>query len=310
MQDSSQASPSILDPQAANITPSTRPSFMTSEEPLPGTQTTSNSIADTSPISPLSASADLSAKVGQPTEAAPGDQIPTNDTSFSVTPSGGNGNAKKIAAILGIIMIIGATGVGVFLAGRQQLRPAAAWDCSKYNFAVSRDGLVTAINGSTRNEPIQQANVKINDAQVAKFDVPALSPGQSANLGNVDIPTGGTFSWEVTGTGDCSDSGSYQGQASISCNAVKAFDKNWNALTGAGLASLKAGDIVRFTAVGTATSGTLDKARFTINGTARAEVTNKRPGTDEFYDEYTIPVNITAFNVTAQVHHQQSDSWY
>lgn len=238
-------------------------------------------------------------------------QIAEPPPSFPPSINSGN-NSKRIAAILGVIALVGATGSGVFLVGRQQLSPASAWDCGKYNFAVSREGIVSVINGSTKNEPLQKANVSINATQVASFDVPALSPGQSANLGTVTVPANTTFSWEVIGTVDCRDGGSYQANSSsASCTAVKAFNKDWQQLTGTSLAALKAGDIVRFSVGSTVTGGgTIDKARFTINGSQRAEVTTKRPGTDEYYDEYTVPANTTQFVVTAQVHHQQTNQWY
>ncbi|OGM05168.1 hypothetical protein A2715_03360 [Candidatus Woesebacteria bacterium RIFCSPHIGHO2_01_FULL_39_32] len=87
------------------------------------------------------------------------------------------------------------------------------------------------------------------------------------------------------------------------CSAVKAYDSEWNLLSSTDLANLKAGDVVRFTVSGTASSGTFDKARFTINGVLRAEVTTKKPGSNEFYDQYTVPVGVTTFNVSAQIHH-------
>jgi len=63
------------------------------------------------------------------------------------------------------------------------------------------------------------------------------------------------------------------------------------------------GDTVRFTVAGQASSGSFDKARFKINGVQRPEVTGKRPATEEYYDEYTIPAGITTFTINAQIHH-------
>ncbi|MGB6838774.1 MAG: hypothetical protein WBD86_02415 [Microgenomates group bacterium] len=86
-----------------------------------------------------------------------------------------------------------------------------------------------------------------------------------------------------------------------SCLDIKAFDTEWNRITN--LSTLKAGDVVRFTVSGSASSGSFDKARFIINSATRPEVTVKRPGTEEFYDEYTIPEDVTSFTINAQVHH-------
>lgn len=250
---------------------------------------------------------------------------PVSNTEPSVPPSNVIGDApppsfiasepknnnKKIAAFLGILALVGATVGGVLLAGRTSFNQASAWDCSKYNFAISREGSVTVINGSTRNEPPQKANIKINNTDVASFDVPALSPGQSNKLGDVSVPQNGAFTWEVIGSVDCRDGGSYSAQQSnAQCVSIKAFSNTWQPLSATDLTKLKNGDVVRFTVMGTTTNGTVDKARFNINGTQRAETNSKRPGTDEYFDEYTIPINTTNFNVTAQVHHQQTNSWY
>ena len=88
---------------------------------------------------------------------------------------------------------------------------------------------------------------------------------------------------------------------SCSCLNIKAFDDEWNAITN--LSSLVVGDVVRFTVAGTATSGSIDKARFTINESLGAEITAKRPGTDEFFVEYTIPEEVSSFTINAELHH-------
>lgn len=89
------------------------------------------------------------------------------------------------------------------------------------------------------------------------------------------------------------------------CTSVKAYDTNWKLLTAAQLSALTAGKVVRFTISGTPASE-IDKARFTINGSLKPDVGNdkKKPGTDEYYIEYTIPANVFSFTVTAQIHHK------
>lgn len=92
------------------------------------------------------------------------------------------------------------------------------------------------------------------------------------------------------------------------CHEIKVYDTNWNQITD--LSTLKAGDTIRFTVSGQTTSGTIDMARFRVNSPAwRAAVTQKRPGTQEFYDEYTIPEGVTSFTVNAQLHHT-SLGWF
>lgn len=88
-----------------------------------------------------------------------------------------------------------------------------------------------------------------------------------------------------------------------SCLNVKAYDTNWNLLTTDQLKALKSGDKVRFTVSGTTSSGSFDKAKFKINGAQRPEVTQKKPSSEEYYDEYTVPEGTAAFTIKAQIHH-------
>lgn len=93
------------------------------------------------------------------------------------------------------------------------------------------------------------------------------------------------------------------GGPTAQCLNIQAFDTNWVQLSGAQLAALRPGDKVRFTVAGQTSSGSFDRARFIINGTTRPEVTGKRPATQEFFDEYTIPDGISTFSINAQLHH-------
>jgi hypothetical protein len=87
------------------------------------------------------------------------------------------------------------------------------------------------------------------------------------------------------------------------CNEVVAYDANWNMLSSSQLAALVSRDVVRFAVSGTTTGGTFDKARFSINGVQQAEVTTQKPGSSEFYQEYTIPDGTINFSVSAQIYH-------
>lgn len=87
------------------------------------------------------------------------------------------------------------------------------------------------------------------------------------------------------------------------CSTVTAYDTNWNSLSKAELADLNPGDTVYFTVYGTANNGSFDKARFYVNGSPIGESTNKKPGSEEFYIEYTIPDGVTSFSVKGEVHH-------
>ena len=240
------------------------------------------------------------------------------------------GGRKAIATIFGILFLVGSIVAGVFLAQKRQFLPSQAWNCSQYVFEVSQQGEVSVRNGQTRNEPPQKAKVYIDDILVIIFDVPALGAGDAATLGTVDVPGEQGFVWKVDGTVDCQNNGSYEATStptpiltesptptitssptptttsiSASCSTVKAYDNDWNSLSSFDLSTLKTGNIVHFTVSGTATSGVIDKAKFTINGISFGETTNKKPGTDEFYVEYTIPEGVVSFTVDAQIHHSQ-----
>ncbi|MBU0998506.1 hypothetical protein KJ570_03195 [Patescibacteria group bacterium] len=90
---------------------------------------------------------------------------------------------------------------------------------------------------------------------------------------------------------------------SAQCLYVKVYDENWNTIPTAELADLAAGDIIKFAVKGTAISGSLDKARFIINTGLSGEITNKKPGTEEFYVEYVIPEGLSKLTVKAELHH-------
>jgi hypothetical protein len=94
------------------------------------------------------------------------------------------------------------------------------------------------------------------------------------------------------------------------CGEVKAYDANWNQLTGSQLQTLTTGTVVKFAVMGTTSSGTLDQARFIINGSTPINTNAKKPGTEEFYIDYTIPAGVTSFTVEAQVHHATLGIWF
>lgn len=148
----------------------------------------------------------------------------------------------------------------------------------------------------------------------------SLAPGQSASANGCEQIDAVGF------CGVCNDSQCNPPQAptmppanptvtptpalSCSCDLIKAYSPTWTLLTSADLSALKAGDKVRFAAKGTTSSGTIDKIRYKINNGAYLESTIKKPGTNEFYYEYTIPANTTSFSVSAEVHQKETDKWF
>lgn len=242
--------------------------------------------------------------------SSPSPTEPATTVVVEAPPKGGGSGPKKILATLAVLLMLVGVGAGVFVVRNQDVNRTSAWDCSLYTFAVSENGTVTVANGSARREPQQQAQVYINDSLVDTLSVPALEPGEGATLGTISVPTNQSYSWRVVGTIDCRNSGQVNVSGpSASCGAVVAYDKNWAPLTAAQLSALSEGDIVRFAVSGTASSGAFERARFTINGGTAIEVTDKKPGSEEFYYEYKIPKDTYNFTVSAQIFHD-SLGWF
>jgi hypothetical protein len=226
------------------------------------------------------------------------------------------GSRKAVIAIIASLLIL-TTGIitGVILLRKPSFTIPKAWDCSQYTFNVSQLGEVTVINSSADNTLLQSAEVYIDSVLVETFDVPALISGNSATLGTVSVP-GEQFQWEVIGTEDCENSGSYEPaptptpETTTQCEAVKIFNTSWEEIDSQDLPNLKPGDTVYLSVTGIAASGNFDKAQFTVNGTQRPEVSTKQEGTDRYYDEYTLPSGISSFNISAKIHHAQLDQWF
>lgn len=88
-----------------------------------------------------------------------------------------------------------------------------------------------------------------------------------------------------------------------SCNNVKVFDTGWNRITSDKFDELKAGDVIRLSVGGSATEGSFSRARFTVNDSLLPETADVRPGTDEYYIEYTIPSGLNQLIIKGEVRH-------
>ncbi len=113
----------------------------------------------------------------------------------------------------------------------------------------------------------------------------------------------GTQNGSETCVDDASCSGGGGGGDTAQCQNIKAYNASWVLLTAAQLKTLKTGNHVNFCVTGSASGGSFDKAKLTINGAAQAATTTKRPGNQDFCQDYVIPAATTTFNVTAQIHH-------
>jgi len=239
------------------------------------------------------------------------------------------GGKKVIATIFGVLLLIGGVATGVFLVQRQQLLEQEATSGAECQQAPDCILLDDAANSGSFTAPQPIRLVKITNQSVYEYQ-----PGDTNDGCYHVIINGNSLSWDKVGSGPgCKDVSNVHvwlgaGEESPTltpsptptetegtptptlpagitahCNDIKVYDLQWSPFSSDDLSKLKAGDIVRFAVSGTASSGTFDKARFTINGGQQPEVTTNKPGTSEFYDQYTVPAEVSTFNVSAQVHH-------
>lgn len=213
-------------------------------------------------------------------------------------------NKRTFAKIMSVIVLLVGVSTGLILMRQSLFFGSRATNCGQYTFEVTREGQVNVKNNTDSSEAFQRARVYINSVEVAIFDVPATASGETKIIGNITPPSD-SFDWRVAGTTECSSSGIYSTntQLSATCGTVEAYDQNWNKLTTQQLKDLKPSTVIRFSISGTTTGGSFDSAQFTLNGVQRSITTNKRPGTNDYYDEYTIPNGVTSFSVTAKMHH-------
>lgn len=219
----------------------------------------------------------------------------------STTSSGSSKNRKTLFAVLAIVLLTIGTLSGFLLISRPVIFQSDAWDCGKYVFALSQTGVVTVVNNSTKNEPVQRAQVFIDNVLVTTLDVPAVPQGGQATLGNVQAPTK-TFTWQVKGTSDCQNAGRYEiASVSYQCKLIQATTTTGSALTAANMSDLNVGDVVRFVVVGSGVPSDYTAARMTINGTLQSETTTRVAGSNNLYQDYTIPAGVTSFTVSAEL---------
>jgi hypothetical protein len=147
----------------------------------------------------------------------------------------------------------------------------------------------------------------------ADSSCPFESPSGEKTLAPYSSLTASCEQLEVPGYCGVCDSSACSGpeqptpppDVSAQCQSIKVYDLSWGLLDATKLSLLQTGDTIRFAVLGQTTSGTFDKARFRINSaTWLTETTTKKPGTEEFYIEYTLPAGVTSFNVEAEINHQ------
>jgi hypothetical protein len=236
------------------------------------------------------------------------------------------GGNKVIATIFGLLVLIGGVTAGVILVQRQhqiEERAASGRECQQAADCILLD--------EPGNSGEFSAPGEIVKADITAKDVFTFLPGLTEDgCYRVNIE-GRNITWQRYGSGpNCKDVSNVQvwfGQPAATptqipeitptpppgvtespkitaeCGEVKAYDLNWNPLSQSELGNLDPNAKIRFAVSGTASSGSFDKARFSVNNVSLGETNLKKPGSEEFYIEYTIPANTTSFTVEAEIHH-------
>lgn len=191
--------------------------------------------------------------------SAPTDDVvnPVVTTTISMSsPKKKYAGGKIIATILGLFLLVGGVGAGVYLTGQNQnIEEKAAACCTIGNCECCgsprkrQDCRDTNGNGTNDNSASR--------CEILFFCRNTSCPGE----------------WNS----DCAGEDVITTSDTASCQNVKAYDSTWNLLTDANLAALDANTIVNFCVTGTATGGVFTKAMFTINGVLQSETTKIRP---------------------------------
>ncbi len=138
-----------------------------------------------------------------------------------------------------------------------------------------------------------------------------ISPDDNGYNGHFESP-GKLHEWDFfinDENPDCPPSTPPPTPATASCSDIRIYDDNWNLLSSSDLESLTPGETIRLAVSGTTNIGFFDKARFIVNGQTLPETSNTKPGTDEFYSEYSIPGDVDNFTIDAELHHS-SLGWF
>lgn len=226
-----------------------------------------------------------------------GSAAPSDFPDTTPAPKKKFGRGKVIATILGLLLLVGGVGAGVFVTQtNQDIRERAASDVG-----YRHEQKCTKSGESSRwcwnySDPICEADP---GHPVACSEVQSGWEASGFTCTGVTEPCGGQG-------GGGGGGGDYTPQCP---GPVVAFDADWNMLSAEQLSLLQAGDVVRF---GVANSMTLpvagdiklEGARFTINGSQNSEVSAADPSGKYFYQEYTITesdISSGTFSVSAQV---------
>lgn len=240
-------------------------------------------------------------------------QAPTDETEVNV-PKGlskRSAGGKFVPTILGIILLVGAVGAGVYLAQQdtEVREKAQTIICVESENCIILEN--PADTGSYQVDGIIYS-VFLTDDQVRTFDYTVTEDGCYQVIIEED-----TVNWEKIGPSeDCNEIVNIQlwmtelpgpsgPPVNSLCLNLKIYDSDWEQITQEELNNLMAGDVVRFAVSANTSEGAINQARFIVNGVPRNPVSNIRADTDEFVDEYIVPEGIANFDIEVQLNHSE-----
>ncbi len=242
---------------------------------------------------------------------------------------GGASKVKTIGLIAFLIILIAGVGVGVVLVQRQQDIREKASSGSACQHAPDCDLVDNAPNQGSYTAPGNITFVDVTDQDEHRYFPGNTNDGcreitivgQSVtwnryesgpnckDVSNVQVWfTQSTSTATATSTATSTATATATSTSSTppitaQCLDIKVYNTDWIRIPASDFDEIKPGDTIRVAVEGNATGGSITKAKFKINGTQRAEVTGKKPGANEFFDEYKIPLGSVSLSVEAQVFH-------
>ena len=221
------------------------------------------------------------------------------------------GIALVVTVLLGIISVL--TAVRLYQLRKQAVAPTAPEQpeaavpgqaCQTFFFTISTPTPTPTITGT-----LTPTNTKTPTPTSTKTPTP--TPTKTPTPTPTKTPTP-TPTKTPTPTNTKTPTPTPTPPPTAQCREIKAYDTNWNPLSTSDLEKLLPGSKVRFTVIGSTSAGIFDKAKFSVNGVGSGEVTQKKPGTEEFYYEYTIQVSDAGKTLTVEalVHHAGLNQWF
>jgi len=244
--------------------------------------------------------------VASPVAQAPSPSpAPSNEPIVTHPKSGGKGKIIIFVGIALLILVIALGATAFLLTNRNKNSSSSSQiSCSEYSYSIAKDGVVSIINNGVNSIPAQEAIVFVDSIEYPSLNYTEIAAGQSMAVGEVTVPSDGSFTWQITDPLGCSSSGEYLSEVIAQCREIIAYNEDWEEILPSQLSDIVSGDVLRFVVTSTTQNGLITKARFTINGELMPETTLLRPGTtNEYYEEYEVSDEVTNLVINAELFH-------